>query len=152
MPHGYGDGMLASWALGVSSPQTRAIAEQRVAIVRGAAAQTLANPLYGPLHPYVDGSWQDLVVVPLDTLGRNFGSLTAYYEAGYPIEDDLAVLQAIGDLAATAVENARLLATAEHAAATLERQRLARELHDSVSQALFSMTLHARTAQRLLGH
>lgn len=29
--------------------------------------------------------------------------------------------------------------------------RLARELHDSVSQALFAMTLHARTAQRYLG-
>ena len=28
-----------------------------------------------------------------------------------------------------------------------ERNRLARELHDSVSQALFSMTMHARTAQ-----
>jgi signal transduction histidine kinase len=30
----------------------------------------------------------------------------------------------------------------------LERQRIARDLHDSVSQTLFSMTLHARTAQR----
>ncbi|MBV9001233.1 MAG: MASE1 domain-containing protein, partial [Solirubrobacterales bacterium] len=30
---------------------------------------------------------------------------------------------------------------------TLERQRIARDLHDSVSQTLFSMTLHARTAQ-----
>jgi signal transduction histidine kinase len=31
-----------------------------------------------------------------------------------------------------------------------ERARLARELHDSVTQALFSMTLHARTAQIML--
>ena len=31
-----------------------------------------------------------------------------------------------------------------------ERQRIARDLHDSVSQSLFSMTLHARTAQRVL--
>jgi signal transduction histidine kinase len=31
-----------------------------------------------------------------------------------------------------------------------ERQRIARDLHDSVSQSLFSMTLHARTAQRAL--
>jgi signal transduction histidine kinase len=34
--------------------------------------------------------------------------------------------------------------------ATEERQRIARDLHDSVSQSLFSMTLHARTAQRAL--
>ena len=32
----------------------------------------------------------------------------------------------------------------------LERQRIARDLHDSVSQSLFSTTLHVRTAQRAL--
>jgi signal transduction histidine kinase len=34
--------------------------------------------------------------------------------------------------------------------AGLERQRIARDLHDSVSQSLFSTTLHVRTAQRAL--
>jgi signal transduction histidine kinase len=34
--------------------------------------------------------------------------------------------------------------------ASEERQRIARDLHDSVSQSLFSMTLHARTAERAL--
>lgn len=34
--------------------------------------------------------------------------------------------------------------------ASEERQRIARDLHDSVSQSLFSMTLHARTAERSL--
>jgi signal transduction histidine kinase len=34
--------------------------------------------------------------------------------------------------------------------ATLERQRIARDLHDSVSQSLFSTTLHVRTAQHAL--
>jgi signal transduction histidine kinase len=48
------------------------------------------------------------------------------------------------------VENARLLADVGRNAALLERQRLARDLHDSVSQALFSMTLHAGAAQRHL--
>ena len=44
----------------------------------------------------------------------------------------------------TAERDARLAAQQAHAA---ERTRLARELHDSVSQALFSMTMHASTAQ-----
>jgi signal transduction histidine kinase len=35
--------------------------------------------------------------------------------------------------------------------AALERQRIARDLHDSVSQSLFSTTLHVRTAQHALG-
>jgi signal transduction histidine kinase len=34
--------------------------------------------------------------------------------------------------------------------AALERQRIARDLHDSVSQSLFSTTLHVRTAQRAM--
>jgi signal transduction histidine kinase len=34
--------------------------------------------------------------------------------------------------------------------ASEERQRIARDLHDSVSQSLFSMALHARTAERAL--
>jgi signal transduction histidine kinase len=34
--------------------------------------------------------------------------------------------------------------------AAMERQRIARDLHDSVSQSLFSTTLHVRTAQHLL--
>lgn len=49
--------------------------------------------------------------------------------------------------AAVAIENARLYARAQESAALEERQRLARELHDSVTQALFSMTLHARATQ-----
>jgi PAS domain S-box-containing protein len=42
-----------------------------------------------------------------------------------------------------AVENARLRAQAAQAAAAAERSRLARELHDSVTQALFSASLVA---------
>jgi len=34
--------------------------------------------------------------------------------------------------------------------AAMERQRIARDLHDSVSQSLFSTTLHVRTAERAL--
>ncbi|HEX5857591.1 MAG TPA: sensor histidine kinase, partial [Microbacterium sp.] len=40
--------------------------------------------------------------------------------------------------------------TTEGARAVEERRRIARDLHDSVSQALFSTALHARTAQRAL--
>jgi signal transduction histidine kinase len=36
--------------------------------------------------------------------------------------------------------------------ASLERQRIARDLHDSVSQSLFSTTLHLRSAQRAVTH
>jgi signal transduction histidine kinase len=49
-----------------------------------------------------------------------------------------------------AIENARLFEQAGQVAALEERQRLARELHDSVSQALYGIALGARTARTQL--
>ncbi len=52
--------------------------------------------------------------------------------------------------AAIAIEKSRLYEQAQALAALEERQRLARELHDSVSQALYGIGLGARTARTLL--
>jgi PAS domain S-box-containing protein len=51
---------------------------------------------------------------------------------------------------AVAIENARLYRQAEQTAVMEERQRLARELHDSVSQALYGIGLGTRTARTLI--
>ena len=50
-----------------------------------------------------------------------------------------------------AVENAQLYEQAQQVAVVEERQRLARELHDSVTQSLHSSTLLAEAGQRLAG-
>lgn len=56
----------------------------------------------------------------------------------------------IADITARRRAEQRLHATLAEQATTEERARLARDLHDSVSQSLFSMTLHARAAQLAL--
>ena len=56
-------------------------------------------------------------------------------------ESDLTVLQSLANQAAIAIENARLYAQAQQAAALEERSRLARDLHDAVTQTLFSASL-----------
>jgi len=61
---------------------------------------------------------------------------------------DLAL--AFAQQAAAAIDNARLYQQAQYLAALQERQKLARELHDSVSQALYGMAMGARTARTLL--
>jgi signal transduction histidine kinase len=66
-----------------------------------------------------------------------------------PSADDIAFLRAVADQGSVAVRNAHLVAEAQDQAGLVERQRLARELHDSVSQALYGITLGARTALAL---
>jgi signal transduction histidine kinase len=63
--------------------------------------------------------------------------------------DETALLAAIGQQVGLAVENTRLYGHAEEAAVFAERQRLARELHDAVTQTLFSASLIADVLPRL---
>jgi len=151
LPDGYVDGLRRAWAA-MSRPDTSAVDLPRVAVLPGFRRAGLGNPRFASLHEYWrDGGWEDLAVAPLVVQGSCLGELHLYLPAGARLsEDDEAFLAAVADQAAVAVQNAALFAAAEEHAALLERQRLSRDLHDSVSQALFSMTLHARTAQRHL--
>jgi len=56
-------------------------------------------------------------------------------------ESDVVVLQSLANQAAVAIENARHYEQAQRVATLEERQRLARELHDAVTQTLFSASL-----------
>ena len=96
--------------------------------------------------------WEDVALVPLvDLRASVLGELVVLPGGGAELNDeDLGYLTALADQAAVAVRNGTLFRAAEQSATLVERHRLARELHDSVSQALFSMTLHARAAQRHL--
>jgi signal transduction histidine kinase len=65
-------------------------------------------------------------------------------------DEDVSVLETAADVLASAIENARLYRRAQEAAVLEERSRLARDLHDSISQQLFSMTLTAQAARAQL--
>lgn len=58
-------------------------------------------------------------------------------------------LEAFSNQIAIAVQNAKLYKQAEELAAFNERQRLARDLHDAVSQTLFSASMIAETLPRI---
>lgn len=63
---------------------------------------------------------------------------------------DLQLLSAVGYQLATAIERTQLAEQATQMALVEERNRLARELHDSVSQKLFGLMLGAESAGTLL--
>lgn len=85
--------------------------------------------------------------VPLMVKGSVIGMLALEHQKSQPYTEQQAELAfAFADQAAAAIENARLYRQAQQLAALSERQKLARELHDSVSQALYGIILGTRTA------
>ena len=133
---------------GVDLPGVRALRTGETVIVRRA----LDNPALD--DPALGGdidrglSWAMLVCMPMVARGETVGALKCFYEQGHELDPGgMGFLGAVADQAAVAVENARLFQEAQARLALEERNRLAQELHDSVSQALFSLTLHTRAAQ-----
>ena len=91
------------------------------------------------------------LAIPLSHKEQVLGMLTlSSSEPNYYTPRHASLALAIANQAAVALENARLYEQAQELAALEERQRLARELHDSVSQALYGITLGTHTARTLL--
>jgi signal transduction histidine kinase len=90
--------------------------------------------------------------VPLALKDRVIGMLMlSHRQPAHYTERHASLVGAISSQVAVAIENARLYEQAQQLAAVEERQRLARELHDSVSQALYGIALSATAAQTLMG-
>ena len=93
---------------------------------------------------------EQVISIPLMAKGRLVGSLnlSTNHSRIYPPEQ-IALLKTIGQQIGVAVENAYLYEQAEQTAIAEERTRLARELHDAVTQTLFSANLIADVIPRL---
>ncbi len=94
--------------------------------------------------------YRAVLSVPLIVQDEIYGGISVYYSGPRAFtseETELAV--AFSDQAALAIQNAQLRAQVEQAAAAAERQRLARDLHDAVTQTLFSCSLIAEVLPRL---
>jgi nitrate/nitrite-specific signal transduction histidine kinase len=84
----------------------------------------------------------------LKAAGRTIGMLSCYRMADNPFSTfQSTILSALGELLGIIVENHRLRNEVEELAIIEERQRLAREIHDAISQSVYSLSLFARSAR-----
>jgi signal transduction histidine kinase len=96
------------------------------------------------VHPPSGFDVRAELAVPIVHAGRVLGVVNV--EGAEPLDElDVEILEFVADHVGVAVEKSRLSASASAVAVLEERQRLARELHDSVTQLLFSANLLAES-------
>lgn len=102
----------------------------------------------------VDGNLPDTrseLVVPLWLGEQVIGTLDVHDSRTNAFtSEDVLVIQSLGDQIAVAIENAHLYDQSKELAILEERTRLARELHDSVTQSLYSVVLLSEGWRRQL--
>jgi signal transduction histidine kinase len=112
-----------------------------------------AQPLAPQVREFIAGrNVRSIMLLPLLVRGAIIGFMSvASDEAGRDFTpDEISLAETIAGDVAAAVENARLLETAKAAAAAIERNRIARELHDSVTQTMYSVSIVAEALPRLM--
>ncbi len=135
----------------------RALQENRPIPVPSISSQLAATSGDSAPPPYLQrpemqqlmASFSGMLLTPLFVGGQPYGVMALYYRDSRTFtEEDVSEAQSLADQVALAIESARLREREGQAAALDERSRLARELHDSVTQSLYSMTLYAEAAAR----
>lgn len=137
------------------APVNRRVIERRqplaIADVRGDSSEARMfqrsagrelESTFGYIH-----SW---LGVPLMVKGKVLGMLTLdHSQPDFFAAQQADVVLTFANQVAVAIENARLYEQAEEAAVAAERNRLARDLHDAVTQTLFSSSLIAEVLPRI---
>ncbi|MFZ5814657.1 MAG: histidine kinase [Bacillota bacterium] len=96
------------------------------------------------------GRWEDVIEAPIRSRDRVMGVLVVASAQPYRFDEQhLRLLTLLANQAGRLIENAELNAKAREVAVLEERNRLARELHDSVTQMLFGLTLNLEAAAGL---
>jgi PAS domain S-box-containing protein len=99
---------------------------------------------------YLATNYRAILAVPLIIQDEVYGGIVLFYRQPRTFsEEEIALAKTYGDQVALAIENARLRQQAEQIAVAAERGRLARDLHDSVTQAIFSASLVAEVLPQI---
>ncbi len=114
----------------------------------------------GGLNPqllWLRDNCSGVLAVPLLSKSEVYGCIALYFKKPPDITEkkrsfsieEVGLAVAFADQATLAIDNARLKVQAEEIAVNAERSRLARDLHDAVTQTLFSASLIAEVLPRI---
>ncbi len=120
--------------------------------------RTLIVPNYSRYHfsnpgasPDTLGPYNAVLAMPLQVGGEICGGLALFFVGERSLsKEDLQLIRTFADQASLAIANARLRDRVEQAAVESERNRLARDLHDSAKQQAFAAMAQLAAAQGLL--
>lgn len=111
------------------------------------AGETMARNV--PLVEEVDDAW--LLTVPVKIKNRPIGVLAAINPKDRRFrEGEISLMAILGAFAGTAIESARLNEQSAYALLADERDRIAKEMHDGLSQQLFSVSLELDVCRKRL--
>jgi signal transduction histidine kinase len=110
------------------------------------------DPRFRGWWPSAHPQMRSFLGVPIIARGSVIAAfyLTDKEGAGEFSADDQRLIEMLAAHAAVAIENARLLERSRELSIVEERNRMARDLHDAVSQKLFGLVLTAEAAGTLL--
>ncbi len=135
---------------------TQTVSERRPVPISDVSAilEAVSQPAWADQWPAAAAGLRDyqaLLLVPLFIQDQFYGEIALCFGHRRDFSgEELHVAEMMGHQAALAIENAGLHVQVQAMAALEERQKLARELHDSVSQVLYGIALSARTAEGFL--
>jgi signal transduction histidine kinase len=90
-----------------------------------------------------------MLALPLRVQAANIGILAVFKSKGFD-QEDVRLMRIFAGQAAVAIDHAQLTRQVHEMAIMEERHRLSRELHDSVNQLLYGISLYTEAAQRKL--
>jgi signal transduction histidine kinase len=137
---------------GARIPTDASFAAEALRTNRPQRSNDAQNDPRGFRQSLVLGNTRTILSVPMKTRQRTVGVLSVYNKEGEGgfTDRDAELATFFANQAAAAIENARLYEQTREYAVVEERNRLARELHDSVTQSLFSVTLLCEAALSLM--
>jgi len=138
----------AAYAADAPAPASEAVASGATVVMLNARDRIEADPRFGAARELVRTvPWTTETCSPIMGPRGRRGALCCYFAPDkLASATELRLLRAVAAQAASVLDNAPQIAAANRRAARDERLKLARDLHETVSQSLYGIALGARTA------